>query len=86
MFSIFETLKLFHFAFFNSLRAKKISSKKNSSNTNLFATLALSHYLFTSNCSVCAYKISGIAHKNLQYFAGILGLISLMLLWKPAKL
>ena len=86
MFLIFGTWKFFNIAVFNSLRAKRIFLEKKSSNTNLFATLALSHYLFTSYCSVCAYKISSIAHKNLQYFAGILGLISLMLLWKPAKL
>ena len=62
---------------------KKFSTKKNSSNTNLFATLC---NLFTSLCSVCAYKIRRFAHKNLQNFAGYLSSISLMLLWKPAKL
>ena len=59
---------------------KKFSTEKSSSNTNLFATRALVDYLFTSYCSVCAYKIRGLAHENLQIFAGNLSLISLMLL------
>ena len=43
-----------------------------SSDTNLFTTLAHVDYLFTSYCSVCAYKIWGFARGNLQNFAGIL--------------
>ena len=68
------------------MQKKNFSTEKSSSNTNLFATRALVDYLFTSYCSVCAYKIRGLAHENLQIFAGNLSLISLMLLWKPAKL
>ena len=43
-----------------------------SSDTNLFTTLAHVDYLFTSYCSVCAYKIWGFARGNLQNFAGTL--------------
>ena len=72
--------KVMNIAYFNSFHAKKISTEKSSSNTNLFVTRALVDYLFTSYCSVCAYKIRGLAHENLQIFAGNLSLISLMLL------
>ena len=81
MFLFFQTRKLMNIAYYNSLHVKKKKSfEKNSSITNLFATRALVDYLFTSYCSVCAYKIRGLAHENLQIFAGNLSLISLMLL------
>ena len=71
---------MINIAYFNSLHAKKFSTGKNFSNTNLFATRALVDCLFTSYSSVCAYKIRGFAHENLQIVAGNLSLISLMLL------
>ena len=42
---------------FRQFHAKKVFfHRKNSSDTNLFTTLAHVDYLFTSYCSVCAYK------------------------------
>ena len=43
-----------------------------SSDTKLFTTLAHVDCLFTSYCSVCAYKICGFARGNLRNFAGTL--------------
>ena len=54
------------------MQQKKFSIEKNSSNANLFTTLAHVDNLFTSDCSVCAYKIQGFARGNLQNFAGTL--------------
>ena len=86
LFSFFVARKVIHIAYSDSFHAKKISTEKNSSNTNLFATLAHVKILFTSYVSVSTHKIWGFARKNMENFAGNFSWISLMLLWKPAKL